>query len=219
MRLLIVAEAAALHRRSVLKGLGGSAAACLVTACGSLLSAPKPPPPLYVLAPMMPGPMAGMRVKWQLSVALPNAQASLNTPRIALSMTPTMLDYYADAAWTDRLPLLVQDLLIESFEHSGKITGVARDTAGIAANYRLDTEMRQFEAHYDQADTAPRVVVRLEAKLASLPDRNIVDSLSVNHEAQAAKNDLNSIVTAFNEASGAALQEIVNWTLRALPSG
>ncbi len=208
-----------MRRRSVLKGIGATPAAWVLAGCGSLLPRPKEPPPLYVLAPMMPEPMRGARVKWQLAVALPNAQASLNTPRIALSMTPTMLDYYADAAWTDRLPLLVQDLLIESFEHSGKITGVARDTAGIAANYRLDTEMRQFEARYDQPDAAPRVVVRLDAKLAALPERNIVGSLSVMQEAQAEKNDLKSVVMAFNQASGAALQEIVNWTFRALPAG
>jgi len=207
------------HRSAIAVGVVMNMAACIVSGCGSLIE-PPPPPQLYVLAPSM-GPAAepGPRVKWQLSVSLPAARANLDTSRIALRKTLTMMDYFADAAWTDRLPLVVHDLLIESFSHTRKIVGVARDTAGIAANYRLDTEMREFEAHYDQADVAPRIVVRLEAKLVALPERNIIYSLAVTQEAPAARNDLDSIVVAFNQAGGSALKQIVDWTFRELPAG
>src|SRR5262249_41363211 len=192
----------------------------LVGGCGSLgkVIGPPPAPKLYVLAPPPTALSAlGPRVKWQLAVSLPLARANLDTARIALNKMQIMMDYYADAAWTDRLPLLVQDLLIECFEHSGKITGVARDTLGIAANYRIDTELRQFEAHYDREDAAPRVIVRIEAKLTILPERNIINSWTVTEEVQSQRNDIQSIVIAFNKAGGSALQALVDRTFSELP--
>jgi cholesterol transport system auxiliary component len=205
-------------RRFLLLSGGTAIAACSVSACSNLVG-PPPSPLIYVLEPSLPPPAPAQPVKWQLAVSLPRAQASLDTMRIALRRTPAMLDYYADAAWSDRLPILLQDLLVESFERSRRIVGVARDTSGIAANYRLDTELRQFEARYDQADTAPRIMIRLEAKLAGLPARNIVGSLAVTQEAQAQRNDLASIIAAFNAAGASALQQIVEWTFRELPTG
>ena len=67
------------------------------------------------------------RVDWQLIIETPVAAAGLNTSRIALQRSPVTLEYYANANWTDVAPLMVQTLLIESFENSGKIVAVSRD--------------------------------------------------------------------------------------------
>jgi len=53
----------------------------------------------------------------------------------------------------------------------------------------------------------------LASTFVALPARNIVGSLAVMQEAQAQRNDLDSIVAAFNEAGG-ALQQVVEWTFR-----
>jgi len=197
---------------------GGTGFAALLAGCGNLIG-PPPSPPIYVLEPRLPGAMQGAPVMWQLSIALPRAQASLDTMRIALRKMPSMLDYYADAAWTDRLPLVMQDLLVESFERSGRIAGVARDTSGIAASYRLDTELREFEAHYDQADAAPRIVVAPRGEACRAPGAQHHRELGVTEDAQSARNDLDSVISAFNQAGGAALQRIVEWTFKELPVG
>ena len=62
-----------------------------------------------------------------MTVAEPEAAASLDTPRIALSRTATTMEYFANAAWNDRVPLLVQGLLIQALDNSGRILGVGRD--------------------------------------------------------------------------------------------
>jgi ABC-type uncharacterized transport system auxiliary subunit len=59
----------------------------------------------------------------------------------------------------------------------------------------------------------------MEAKLTVLPQRNILSSWTVTQEAQAQRNDIESIVLAFNQAGGSALQEIVDRTFRELPAG
>jgi len=73
------------------------------------------------------------------------------------------MDYYANSQWTDRVPLLLQSLLVEAFEKSGRIAAVGRETAGIRADYVLETEIRDFEAYYAVPDAAPNVRANITA--------------------------------------------------------
>jgi cholesterol transport system auxiliary component len=202
-----------LDRRHVILAGGAS----LLSACGSLQLIPTPPTPqLYLLRPQIMPPM-GSPVAWRLAVAIPDAKASLNTARIALSRSATTMDYYANAAWDDRLPLLLQNLLLETFDSSGRIVSVGRDTAGLETDYLLQTEVRNFEAHYDTPDSAPKIMVSLQAKLARMPQREIVGTLNAAQQAQASANNLDSIVLAFDEATAPAVAQIAAWTL-AMPN-
>jgi len=194
-----------------------TAGAVLLSGCGGIQLLPTPPSPqLYVLRPQIMPPM-GAPVPWRLSVAEPEAPASFDTTRIALSRSPTTMDYFANSAWNDRVPLLLQSLLIQSFDMSGRIIGVDRDTTGLENDYLLQTEIHDFEARYDTPDAAPQIVVSVQAKLARMPQREIVATFNATHQAQASANTLDSVVMAFDEATGATIAQIAAWTLSAPP--
>jgi len=196
------------HRREILGGLG--AAALMLPGCAALRR--PEPPQLYVLRPEL-APVMGAPVRWRLAVATPDSVASLDTPRIALTRSPTTLDYYADAAWTDRVPLLMQRMLIQAFDISGRIVSVDRDTAGLEHDYLLETEIRDFQARYISPDGAPEIVIGIQVKLVRMPQREIEGVVYASEMTMAAGNNLDGIVTAFNRASGAAIARIVSWTL------
>jgi cholesterol transport system auxiliary component len=196
-----------LSRRHAIIG----ASAVLLSGCGTVLQGP-PVPQLYVLRPQVPASM-GPRVNWRLAVASPDAVASLDTQRIALTRSATTLDYFANAAWTDRLSLIIQRQLIQAFDSSGRITSVDRDTSGLEADFVLQTEIRDFQARYDTPDGAPQVVVSIQSKLARMPQREIAASVNATQQAMAGANEINSIVVAFNQACGAAIAQIVTSTL------
>ena len=59
---------------------------------------------------------------------------------------PTRFDYYALANWTDRAPLMVQGLVVESFENSGRIVAVGREAVGLKPDFVLKIEIREFQA-------------------------------------------------------------------------
>ena len=194
-----------------------TSAAALLSGCGSIQLIPQPmQPQLYVLRPQVATPM-GPPVRWRLTVGPPDAAASLDTARIALSRSATTMDYFANAAWNDRLPLIFQRLLIQTFDASNRIVAVDRDTAGSESDYLLQTEIRDFEAHYDSLDGAPQITVSIQAKLTRMPQREIVSSLSVVQQAQASGNTLDAIVSAFDSSAGAAIAQIAAWTLNAPP--
>ena len=148
----------------------------------------------------------------QLLVDVPSAPAGLDTSQIALSRSAVSIDYFADSAWTDRVPLLVQTALLESFENSKAVTAIDRESVGLRADFILNTEIRHFEAVYDSADGAPNIWVAINARLIDPSGRNIVAQASFERREQASANEIPRIVVAFDEALGAVIKDIVVWT-------
>ena len=207
----MTAQAFAIDRRKMLIAAG----TILLSGCGSISLLPTPmEPQLYLLRPQAMAPM-GARVPWRLAIGTPDAPASLDTTRIALSRSATSMDYFAGAAWNDRMPLIVQRSLIETFEGSGRVLSVARDTAGFENDYLLQSEIRDFEARYEAAQSAPQIVVAIEAKLVRMPNRDIVASFTGRGQARASANNIDSIALGFDEAAGAAISQIAAWTFGA----
>jgi cholesterol transport system auxiliary component len=202
-------ELLSLSRRGLL--LGG--AAITLAACGGIIGPQNPPAQIYLLQPSFAA-VEGPTVPWQLAVEQPTTVDSLDRQRIAIYRGDTM-DYYADAEWTDQAPALIQTLLVQAFEKSGKISGVARDSDGLHADYLLQLELRDFEARFDTPDGAPTVVVTIVARLLKAPGREVVATLYSSHQARASENKIPAAVAAFNQATGETMEEIVAWALRA----
>jgi len=209
------AENPMLHRRVVLTG---GVALSLSACAGNLIGPPSPAAALYVLRPEFGPVSGGAPVRQQLVVAVPAAPAALDIERIALERGANVLDYYAQSQWTDRLPLVVQSLLVEGFEKSGQVAAVAREGTGIRADVVLETELRQFEAYYAVPDTPPEIRITMVAKLVGVTNRSVIDTTEVSRTARASANTLQSVIAAFTVAADEALKEIVRWTIVDLSS-
>jgi cholesterol transport system auxiliary component len=205
-----------LSRRRVLL-----AASCSIPLVGCSALVGEQRPQIYRLRPGTASTTPGLpQVRAQLVVDVPLAPQSLDTDRIALTTGETRLDYYANALWTDRAPVLLQGLLVEAFENSGQIRSVGRDVGALTPDYILEMELRDFESHYSHAGAgAPTVVMRAVAKLVTMPDRHLVGELLVSESAVAQGDSLDSVVEAFDAAVGRALGRIVTWTLQMITSG
>jgi cholesterol transport system auxiliary component len=199
------------NRRAVMLGT----AAFLLAGCSDLIGPSSTPLQLYVLKPLGGASTAGPKATFSLAITTTTASEHLDSSRIALIKADQAIDFYADSGWTDHLPILVQNALVEAFENSGRIDAVAADSEGFHADYILQAELRDFEAHYDVPDGIPTVMVRIMAKLAATKDREIMASLNSVHQVQAAANSVPAVVRAFDEAMGEVFSEIVNWALAA----
>lgn len=187
----------------------------LTAACDAarVLGGLSEPSDQYVLTPKNTFSGAIPEVKWQLVVEEPVAAGGLNSARIVSQSTPTRLDYFARAVWTERAPRMVQTLLVESFENSGRITAVGRQAIGLRSDFNLKSELREFQAEFFDAETPATVRVRLNAKIIQQPGRSIIASETFEATAPAASNGMTDIVRAFDEALGRVLKRTVEWTL------
>ena len=171
-----------------------------------------PPPVLYRLTPKSTFNENLPNVAWQLVLEVPVANAGLSTTRVALQRSPTRLEYYARSSWTDRAPVMVQTLMIESFENSKQIVAVGRESVGLRADFILKSELREFQAEYYRG-TLPSVHVGINAKLVQMPRRAIIGSQSFEAIAEAKADNMNEIISAYDEALGSVLKDLVEWTL------
>ena len=200
-----------IDRRTVLL----SSAAVALAGCSDLIGPGNTTQQLYVLHPTGGAAVAGPKVDFSLAVSTSTSSQHLASARIALVQPNGALDVYADSAWTDRLPTLVQNSLVEAFENSGRIAAVSGDGEGFHADYFLEAEIRDFEAHYEVADGIPTVWVRIAAKLAPTKGREIIANLNSVHQVQASANSVPAVVQAFDQAVGQVFSEIVSWALEA----
>lgn len=179
----------------------------------SLLKSSGPAPSLYMLTPKSTFSEGLPYVEAQLVVEMPIASEGLNTHRIALRDSPLTLDFFANARWTERAPQMVQTLLVESFENTGKIVSVARQGVDLRADYVLKTELREFQAEYSSGDAVPHIWVRMNAKLVRMPARAIIASETFEARYAAAGLKMKDVVFAFDETLNKVLKKSVIWTM------
>ncbi len=189
----------------------------LLTACGSVLPAPPPAPDLYTLTAPPPPETAKSHKPVQILVALPQSTAALDSVRIALTQSPTRFEYYADAAWTDHAPAMLQSLLVETLERTGLFAGVARGSATLRADDTVMLDLRHFEAEYRGG--LPEARVELDVKLVKTPEGSIVAEKDFGATAPASANTVPAVVEAMNQATHQVLIQIGPWIAAALPSG
>ena len=142
------------------------AAAPAIAGCSGILPGQGDPAQLYTLTPKNSFAADLPRVAWQLVVELPVAAAGLNTSRVALQRTPVSLDYFARANWSDAAPAMLQTLLVESFENTGRIVAVSRESVRLRPDYLLQTDLREFAAEYFPDATRPPLVLSEKIQLA-----------------------------------------------------
>ena len=112
----------------------------------------------------------------------------------------------------DTAPKMVQTLIIESFENSGRIVAVGRESVGLRADFTLKTELREFQVDYIK-DGTPRARVAGSAKLVRMPKRMIVGSWANQSYVRAEDSTLEAVVAAFDESLGKVMKRLVTWTL------
>ena len=187
--------------------------ALVLSGCSVALPGGGPPPSFYTLSPKSSFSAEIPTGKWQLVVENPATSGALATQRIALTHDPVQIEYFGGARWTENAPQMVQTLLVESFENSNKIIAVGRQAIGLRSDFNLKSDLREFQAEYDEESAAPVIRVRVNSKIIRQPKRQIVASKTFERKIRADSTGMRDVVKAFDKALGKVLKRIVEWTL------
>jgi phospholipid/cholesterol/gamma-HCH transport system substrate-binding protein len=166
---------------------------------------------LYDLTAPRQFPPAERAPRGQIVVPEPTALLMFDTQKV---LVRPAIDNpsFANAMWSDNLPKMVQQKIIQSFDNSHYVGAVARPMEGLAADYQLLIDIRSF-----QIVTAPDVTADVEFAAKILDDKGrIINTQIFRATVPADTRDAKTAVASLDEAFGKTLAELVIWTAKAI---
>ena len=194
-------------RRRILAGLVIGAIAP-AAGCGLF----GPPPRQFTLTPVADFPGGIPTAKWSLVIDEPTAARQIDTSRIALMSGPFQVEYYADVEWTDSAPAMVQLLLVQSFQNTGRLPVVAPSRQTLATDLLLLSNLQKFQVENDASGT-PQATVVFEATLLRMPRRTPVATARFEKATPVGSKSIETVTADFDASLGDVMRRVVDWTL------
>ncbi|GAA0603091.1 ABC-type transport auxiliary lipoprotein family protein [Paenochrobactrum glaciei] len=198
------------------KLLRGAKLGLMVAGLGGLLASCGTTTPLdtYSLSAPRPAVTAKSRKSVQLLVAAPTALKALDSENIVVNPASGSIAYLSGAQWGDRLPNIIQSRLVQSYENTGLLGGVGRPGDGLAINYQVLTDVREFGIH---ASTSPQTaVVELAVKLMDDKNGNVRATRVFRNVVAVQGSGNAAYLKALDQAFEKTAAEIVSWTFSAM---
>ncbi|WP_051333915.1 ABC-type transport auxiliary lipoprotein family protein [Mesorhizobium sp. WSM3224] len=195
--------------RVVAGSLRSSAAVLLVLTVAGCAALGGKPAPLDTFELSAPSVDVHAHSRRQILIAQPAALKALDSQNIVIRPSDQSIQFLKGAQWADRLPLIVQARLAETFQRSGSFAGVGKPGEGLAIDYQIIVEVRSFEVRVNGGEHAD-----VDLFVRILNDRNGEVRASKNFTASApvSGNGNPAYVSALDNAFGEAAKDIVRWT-------
>ncbi|HST44293.1 MAG TPA: ABC-type transport auxiliary lipoprotein family protein [Luteimonas sp.] len=195
-----------------MRGIALAASLGGLSACGALGGGPRESATIFSPDPRVQPDPAWPAVTWQLALAPPSAARVIDSFRIAVRPTPGEYQVYKGASWAKTPTDMLQDTVLRALEDSGRIGAVARQGSGVAADYKLVTDLRRFDADY-AGNALPAATIEVNVKLLHTIDQSIVASRTFLQATPAAGTDVARVSDAFSTSLGRIGGEISGWIL------
>ncbi|MGB8276630.1 MAG: ABC-type transport auxiliary lipoprotein family protein [Methylovirgula sp.] len=150
----------------------------------------------------------------QLAIADPTTILTFDTQQILLKPQEGSMRGIENAQWSDSLPKLIQEKVIQSFENAHYLGAVSRPLDQLQADYQLLIDLRAFDI---ALSPEPHAEIEFSAKILS-KDGKIVGArlfhaeAAVHVETPAQAVDAAAATAALNAAFGKAATDLVAWT-------
>lgn len=191
-------------------------ATVMLSGCAAITSLTDATTPLQAYGLRAPADAPAVRgsLRRDLVIETPTAGGALDTDRILIRPDPFQAAYLPKTRWTDTAPVMLQNLMLRSFEDANALRYVGRRPIGGTADYLLVSELTDFQAELGPDGNTVTTRVRLTARLVRDSDAQILGSRTIQTTAPAASTEPAAVVAGFNEATSAALRELTIWALR-----
>ncbi|MEM8856474.1 MAG: ABC-type transport auxiliary lipoprotein family protein [Pseudomonadota bacterium] len=165
-----------------------------------------------ITASTAPPPVAGS-TSAQILVPEPRALKAFSTEQIAVKPTELTLSYYPSVAYQDTAPKVLQRVLLDTFQNTGRVRAVGLPGQSLLINYQVVTEIRAFQAETFAGDRA-----RVEVAVKLLNDANgrVIKEQVFTTTVPLPSDSAEDAAIGINQAAQALAGDIVAWVLVAL---
>jgi cholesterol transport system auxiliary component len=164
-----------------------------------------------LVAPKVSTLTAPRAAKFQLVINEPGAVRSLENDRIMVR-DGAKVAYYKGAAWTDRLPRLMQARMVEAFQNTGLVQAVGSRSDRLNADFELSTQVQAFQVEVNQGSAD--AYASLYVKVIDGDNGRMVASRGFEARVGTSPKDVDQMVVSLNQAFDQVLREIVPWVAK-----
>lgn len=180
----------------------------LLSACSIL---PKSEPVDVYRLPVNQASHSATPLAWSLRVNKPLASEALAGPRIAVIPQGDIISGYKGARWSDPVPLLVRNRLLDGFQRDGRVQRLSTDDSNLQADYELAGELQAFQSEYRAG--AVEVVIRYDARLVQGRTQRILASQRFEVRQPLEATPVSAVVVGFGAASDQLVTQLLAWTV------
>jgi len=183
------------------------------TLIGSCSILPKPEPFEVYRLPSVQNASAshGMPQRWSLRLTKLQSSEALNSPNIAVIPQGDVISHYKGSRWSDPVPVLVRNRLLEGFQHDGRVPLLSTDDSIFQTDLELGGSLQAFQTEYQGTNAG--VVVRLDALLVRSYDQRILASRRFEVRQPLSNVQVPAVVAGFGQANDQLTAQVVNWTV------
>lgn len=145
-------------------------------------------------------------------VLRPSSSTQLAGRAIVVIPDDRRISVYQNSAWTDPVPLLLRERIIDALRADGHMAAVSSDVRSLQADLELDGNVRAFQSEYRNGQ--PEVVVRIDVQLIHSGNRQILASHRFETREAATDTAVPAVVDSFGIASDRIAQEIAQWAVQ-----
>jgi phospholipid/cholesterol/gamma-HCH transport system substrate-binding protein len=173
---------------------------------------PKAPPPTFDLTAPQAFPALGKPPQGRLAVLEPTALVMFDTQKILVQRNGQGIVPLENGQWSDTVPKLLQEKIIQSFENASYLESVERPVEGQPAEHQLMLDIRSFQIDLSKEPVAR---VAFSARIADADGRTGEARI---FRASAPLKDLDpaTAAAALNQAFDQAATDLVTWTSQSL---
>lgn len=157
-------------------------------------------------------PVATRTLARDLIVEVPTAGGALDTDRILIRPNPLQAQYLPGAGWTDAAPVMIQTLILRSFEATGALRYVGRRPLGTGGDFALVSELTELQADIG-ADGTVTARVGLTARLVRESNASVIATRRLSAAGPVPSTETLDVVAALDRAAGTVMRELVRWGL------
>jgi cholesterol transport system auxiliary component len=180
--------------------------ALALASCGGATSVPT-----FDLTAPRSFPHGSGTARGQLVVAEPSALAVLDSDKIMVRPSAGQIATLAGARWSDRLPKLLQQRILQAFENASRLRAVGHPGDRLSADFQLVIDIRAFNM---APSDPPAAEVELAAKLVSERGGRIVAARVFRALVPAEGTDGPAATAALDAAFARVAVELVLWATK-----
>ncbi|AHG18665.1 ABC transporter [Chania multitudinisentens RB-25] len=166
------------------------------------------------LLPAQPGMASGngQMFNQSLRVVQPTTNQFLNSSRIAVQPQGAEITSFSGSRWSEPVPTLVRNRLIQEFRTDGRFSAVSSDEDNLQADIELNGDLASFQGVYN--GEVGEVVIRFDARLVNTADRRVITSRSFDVRQPIDGRSMDKVVQAFGLASDKLAAQMLTWTFQ-----